>query len=213
MHVLISALSRFSKPTGLCRHAANLAQCLASRDKVSKVTLVLGTWQKVSFQTCFNLNSEKIELVPIDIKNTSLSRNTWFIYGLPEVAKSYHPNIVHLSFPIPFFRSFFSSTVVSTIHDLYPYEFPENFGYFNSLFNRLFLKQCVNQSDGLACVSCQTLERLKFYFPNILLKKHIDVVYNYVKFSTTPQKFPNPWLRLLEAHFGYVLLSIVRTRI
>ena len=36
MHVLIAALHRPVKPTGVCRHAANLARCLAAKPDVSK---------------------------------------------------------------------------------------------------------------------------------------------------------------------------------
>ena len=45
MHILIAALHRPTKPTGVCRHAVNLAQCLADTDEVDKVTLVIGAWQ------------------------------------------------------------------------------------------------------------------------------------------------------------------------
>ncbi|WP_250123798.1 glycosyltransferase family 1 protein [Chroococcidiopsis sp. CCMEE 29] len=190
MHILISALSRFSKPTGLCRHAANLAQCLAISNKASKITLVVGAWQKYYFQTSFKLDLDKITLVSVDIKNNSLSRNVWFAYSLPRLANSLDSDIVHLSFPIPFFRSLFSSPIIVTVHDLYPYDFPANFGFPNALFNRLFLKQCINNSDGIICVSHCTLERLKSHFVNITLRKQTDVIYNYIDFSYTPPKIP-----------------------
>ena len=54
MHILIAALHRPTKPTGVCRHAANLAQCLADTPEVSKVTLIVGTWQKDYFEQFFN---------------------------------------------------------------------------------------------------------------------------------------------------------------
>ena len=88
MHILVSALSRFSNPTGLCRHAANLAQCLAISDKVCKITLVLGAWQEDYFRTSFKLDLEKITLVSIDVSNNSISRNAWFYYSLPRLANN-----------------------------------------------------------------------------------------------------------------------------
>ena len=51
MHILIAALHRPSKPTGVCRHAANLAQCLADTKEVTKVTLIVGAWQRHYFET------------------------------------------------------------------------------------------------------------------------------------------------------------------
>lgn len=190
MHILIAALHRPTKPTGVCRHAVNLAQCLADTDQVDKVTLVIGAWQKEYFTTSFNLSSQKIELVTIGIKNSSVSRNIWYINGLPNLAKQLKSNIVHLSFPLPFIRSFFPCPVVTTIHDLYPYEFPQNFGYPNVLFNQLFLKQCIQNSNGISCVSQQTLKSLQKYFPYVNKRKKTAVVYNYVDFSNLEPKVP-----------------------
>lgn len=208
MHILIPALHRPLKPTGVCRHAVNLAQCLADTDKITKVTLVVGTWQRHYFETSFTLSSEKIKLISVDIKNSSLSRNIWFLSGLPQLAKSVNPDLIHLSFPFPFFRPLFSVPVVATIHDLYPYECPENFGYPNVLFNRWFLKQCVNNSDGISCVSKLTLENVKQYFPAVSRNKKTAVVYNYVDFSNVhPQVSKN--LDIIDTPF---LLSVAQHR-
>ncbi len=190
MHILIAALHRPTKPTGVCRHAANLAECLADTEQVNRVTLVIGVWQKDYFQTSFNLSSKKIKIVYIDIKNSSFSRNAWFMYGLAKLAKQLKSDIIHHSFPLPFIRSLCSCPVVTTIHDLYPYEFPENFGYPNVLFNQLFLKQCIQNSDGLSCVSHQTSESLTKFFPYVDKHKKTAVVYNYVDFSNVEPRVP-----------------------
>ncbi|WP_071189892.1 glycosyltransferase family 1 protein [Trichormus sp. NMC-1] len=181
MHILIAALHRPAKPTGICRYAANLAQCLADTQEVSKVTLIVGAWQKNYFELLFH--SPKIQLISVDIKNSSLARNIWFLFGLPKLVKRLSPDIIHMSFPFPFLRSLFSSPVFSTIHDLYPYEKPEVFGYPNVLFNRVFLNQCIKNSDGLTCVSKSTLNSLNSYFPHLQSCKNLTVIYNYVNFS------------------------------
>lgn len=190
MHILVAALHRPSKPTGVCRHAANLAQCLAETDEVTKVTLIVGEWQKSYFEETFKLFSSKINLISVSINNSSLSRNRWFLFGLPKLADRLQPDIIHLSFPFPFLRQWFKAPVVATIHDLYPYECPENFGYPQVWFNRWFLRQCVDQSDGLSCVSKSTLESLKHYFPSIDSRKKTTVIYNYVDFSQVSPKIP-----------------------
>jgi glycosyltransferase involved in cell wall biosynthesis len=209
MHILISALHRPSKPTGVCRHAANLAQCLADTDKVSKVTLVVGAWQKDYFETSFALSSKKIELVSVDIKNSSLSRNIWFLFGLPKIAKHICSDIVHLSFPLPFIRFLLPCPVVVTLHDLYPYEFPGNFGYPNVLFNQIFLKQCLNNIDGVSCVSQRTFQCLKNYFPSLDKIKKTTVIYNYVDFSNVEPRVPNNIENLINSHF---LLAVAQHR-
>ena len=99
MHILIPALHRPSKPTGVCRHAVNLAQCLADTASVTEITLVIGTWQREYFEKSFDLDSPKIHLVTVHIKNSSLARNQWFMFGLPKLAQQLEPDIIHMSFP------------------------------------------------------------------------------------------------------------------
>ena len=190
MHVLILALHRPTKATGVCRHAANLAQCLDGIDRVDKITLVVGEWQWKYFQQSFGLKSAKVNLTSIEIENSSLNRNRWFLFGLPKLVRQLQPDVVHMSFPFPFIRQWLSAPVVSTIHDMYPYECPENFGYPRVWFNQLFLRQCIHSSDGLICVSKCTLEALNRYFPEVSQHKRTAVIYNIVDFSevrsTTP---------------------------
>lgn len=209
MHILIAVLHRPSKPTGVCRHAANLARCLADLVQVSQVTLVTGAWQKDYFETAFALSSPKIKIVGVDIKNSAISRNLWYLFGLPKLVQQLTPNIVHLAFPVPFLRSRFSCPVVATIHDLYPYQFPENFGYQQVLFNRLFLQQCIGSSDGLICVSKVTLKDLENYFPEVAShRKKTSVIYNFVDFDQAeakqpkdlPKNFDTPYILSVGQH-------------
>ncbi|MEL6385124.1 MAG: glycosyltransferase family 1 protein [Cyanobacteria bacterium J06626_18] len=190
MHVLIPVLHRPVKPTGVCRHAVNLAQCLADSDRVHRITLVIGQWQEDYFERSFTLDSAKIQLLTVDIKGSSLSRNRWFVLGLPKLARQLQPDIIHMSFPFPFIRQWFKAPVVASIHDLYPYEFPENFGYPQVWFNRGFLNQCIHNSDGLTCVSHVTLKSLNHFFPQEKIKQYRDVVYNYVDFSGIELRVP-----------------------
>ena len=190
MHILIPALHRPVRPTGVCRHAANLARALADSNHVCKVTLVIGCWQRDYFERAFDLKSEKITVVPVDIKNSSASRNYWFLQGLPKIARLLNPDLIHLSFPFPFVRKRFNAPIVSTVHDLYPYECPQNFGYPKVLFNQVFLQKCVRSSDGLVCVSKKTQEALKAYFPQAKEQKRIAVIYNVVDFLNIIPEVP-----------------------
>jgi glycosyltransferase involved in cell wall biosynthesis len=207
MHVLIAALHRPIHPTGVCRHAVNLALCLAEQPEITKISLVIGVWQQHYFETAFSLTSEKIKLISVNIKNTSTTRNKWFLWGLPQLANNLAPDIIHLAFPFPFLRAKFQAAIITTIHDLYPYEFPENFGFPQAWFNRLFLKQSINQSDSLACVSNVTADKLKFYFPNLSPQGKIEVIYNYVDFKDLSPKIPQ---QLSEG--SLFLLSVAQHR-
>jgi glycosyltransferase involved in cell wall biosynthesis len=210
MHVLIVVLHRPEKPTGVCRHAANLAKCLAENDKIKQITLVTGTWQKQYFETAFSLNLEKIKILYIDIKNSSSSRNLWFLFGLPKLVKRIQPDLVHLSFPLPFLRSFFPCPVVTTIHDLYPFRFPENFGYKQVVFNRFFLKLNIYGSDALTCVSKTTLNDLKHFYPEVISNnKKAKVIYNFVEFLKSEFNPPQVLQDICDAHF---ILSVAQHR-
>ena len=204
MHILIAALHRPSKPTGICRYAVNLANCLAEDGRVSRISLVIGAWQKEYFQSSFTLSSQKISLVCINVENSSLSRNTWFLFGLPKLAKSLCPDLVHFSFPLPFIRAFFSVPVVSTVHDLYPYEYPSNFGYPQVFFNQLFLSQCIRNSNSLTCVSNLTLEKLNSFFPAVCRQKEVVTIYNHVEFSHICPKPPQS-LDVLPTQSSFIL--------
>jgi len=186
MHILIPILHRPEKPTGVCRHGANLAQCLAERDEVNRVTVIIGDWQTDYFSHSFNLSSPKIKLIDISIQNRSVSRNLWFLKDFPKLTNQLKPDIVHLSFPFPIIRRWFNAPIVTTIHDLYPFECPQNFGYPQVWFNQGFLRQCVSQSDGLSCVSQVTLDSLNSHFPKLHNRKPIRVIYNSVDLSSEP---------------------------
>jgi hypothetical protein len=55
----------------------------------------------------------------------------------------------------------FACPTMVTLHDLYPYEMPMNFGFPKFIFNRMVLQQCLRNTDAIACVSETTLFRLK----------------------------------------------------
>ena len=209
MHILIPVLHRPEKPTGVCRHGVNLAQGLAERDEVSQVTVIIGRWQADYFARSFDLGSPKIKLVEVDIKNSSISRNRWFLTGLPRLANAFEPDVVHLSFPFPVVRRWFRAPVVATIHDLYPYECPQNFGYPQVWVNQWFLRQCLGQSLALSCVSEVTLKALKAYFPALAAQKPLRVIYNSVELAADPPTRPAPRVVNLTGPF---LLGVAQHR-
>lgn len=161
MHILISAVSSARNPSGICRHAANLATSLAEKREISRVTLLLGTWQTSYFQHAFHLRNAKLHVRTGDIRSSPLDRNLWYYRTLPELARKYAADAVHLSFPAPFSRRRFPCPVIVSLHDLYPYDIPGNFGATRFLFNRAFLRLCLKESDAIVCSSDFTRNRLK----------------------------------------------------
>jgi glycosyltransferase involved in cell wall biosynthesis len=74
----------------------------------------------------------------------------------------------------------FSCPTVVTLHDLYPYEIPLNFGLSKFIFNRVILQQCLRNVDVIACVSEVTRVRLGQYAPTSTWQKAVRI-YNCVE--------------------------------
>jgi glycosyltransferase involved in cell wall biosynthesis len=165
MHILIAAVSSARNPSGICRHAANLAKSLAEVREISRVTLLLGPWQISYFQHAFGLRGAKLHVTTVEVRNNSWARNLWYYRTLPRLAQEHAADAVHLSFPVPVSRQRFRQPLLVSLHDLYPYDIPANFGSARVLFNRAFLRQCLNESDAVVCSSDFTRDRLRSVRP------------------------------------------------
>jgi glycosyltransferase involved in cell wall biosynthesis len=203
MHILITALSSSTGPSGICRHAYSLACCAASRKEISEVTLVIGRWQEEYFKHSFRTQGTKVNLVPIDIREDAFTRNHWYIWELPKLVDAQTADILHLSFPVPIRRSAMKCPVVVSLHDLYPYDEPHNFGFPKVFFNRAFLRLCLKQADLVVCVSETTLSRLAKRFPKIGQRKSV-VVHNCVNISSDRLSAPvlegQPFFLMVAQH-------------
>jgi glycosyltransferase involved in cell wall biosynthesis len=142
-------------------------------------------------------------LVSVNIANTSLERNRWFVFGLPEIAKAYRPDIVHFGFPIPVIGSRFSCPVVVTVHDLYPYDYSESFGHLDGFCKRRFFEQCMKRCDAVISVSESTRSALTRRFPRLSSRVPVRVVYNYADFepfAESPAGNQRPFLLTVAQH-------------
>jgi len=147
------------------------------------LVLAVGAWQKEMYQSLLGPDADAIEFVTADITNASLSRNRWFATEVPRLSKKFSPDLVHYSFPAPVLRRMFACPVVVTLHDLYPYDLPANFGFPNYYVNRMILRECIASVDGIACVSNSTKHRLQEIFPGAARRAAVEVTGNYVKIS------------------------------
>jgi glycosyltransferase involved in cell wall biosynthesis len=189
MNLLITAISSATGPSGICRHAYNLVRCADSRGEMTNIILAIGNWQESYFRSSFNLESRRVSIVTINIANNAFARNMWYLRELPKLAEKIAADIVHLSFPVPIRRSVMRCPVVLSLHDLYPYDEPNNFGFPKVFFNRVFLQQCLKEADCIACVSETTNSRLKARFPRLAHRKSV-VVHNCVTIGSVEQVLP-----------------------
>jgi len=192
MKILLPAITSALDPEGVTRHAANLAQCLLLSPQITRVDLVVGPWQCKAMQSMLGPCDERLRLVSVPLRNTSWSRNKWFWRDLPALAKELKSDLIHAAYPMPLRRSAFHCPVVVTLHDLYPYDAPENFGFPKVLLNRAALHQSLSAADAIACVSESTLQRLYLYAPSHVVDRSV-VIQNCVKPGTPAlQSVPFP---------------------
>lgn len=206
MKILVGAASYASNVSGIQRHACNVVRCLLRQPEVSSVHLVIAPWQRKLVQDAGISPDVRLSTHIAEMDPSSLSRNSWHYRKLPELAARLEVDLVHLTYPVPVNAAAFSCPTVVTLHDMYPYEIPKNFGFPKSIFNRLILKQCLRNADVIACVSDATRNRLEQYSSAFVWSKSVRI-YNCVEAQphcATESPLPNwqgePFLLCVAQH-------------
>jgi glycosyltransferase involved in cell wall biosynthesis len=160
MRIVLAAVSATAHLSGVSRHAANLTRCLLTRSEVSAVHLILAPWQRSSFDEAVARHDSRLHVHAAPLGTSMLARNYWYYADLPAIAAQLDADLVHLSYPAPMNRKAFHCPTLVSLHDLYPYDIPANFGFPKVLLHRFVLWQCLRAVDAIACVSDSTLHRL-----------------------------------------------------
>lgn len=161
MKLVLVAVSGNTQLSGVTRHAANLARSLLLHADLEALHLIAGPWEHSVLRDAISLEDPRLHIHSVFLDNTSIARNLWYYYDLPAIADQLHADLVHLSYPAPLNRRRLRRPAIVTVHDLYPWDIPENWGFPKVLFNRIVMKQCMASADALACVSDATLDRLR----------------------------------------------------
>jgi glycosyltransferase involved in cell wall biosynthesis len=177
--ILLAAASFSPEMSGVQRHAFNVVRGLLSHPDVTSVTLAVAPWQRELARNSGLHCGPRLSFHFAAMRNTSLSRLLWFYRDLPTLSRQAEADLVHVAFPAPLNIRAFPCPVVVSLHDLYPYEIPSNFGLAKGHFNRLVLRQCLRSTDAIACVSETTLLRLDHYFP-VNVRRVARRIYNCV---------------------------------
>jgi glycosyltransferase involved in cell wall biosynthesis len=180
MKILIAAASYAAQISGLQRHAFNVVRCLLQLRALSEVHLVVAPWQRAMVEDADFDPDPRLTVHIAEMEPSSLSRNLWYYRELPALAARLRVDLVHLTFPMPVDGPSFECPTVVTLHDLYPYEIPQNFGWPKCIFNRLVLQQCLRNVDAIACVSEITEVLLRRYAPAATWRKTTRI-YNCVE--------------------------------
>lgn len=186
LHIAVAAVGATADLSGVSRHAVNLVRCLLSLTDVGLVTLLIAPWQREAFAAMLP-DTLRLHLQVVAVGRGPLARNLWYFRQLPRLVEALAADILHLTFPAPIRANSFACPTVVTLHDLYPYDIPRNFGFPKVFFNRAILKQCLGNADSIACVSESTLRRLDMWAPVLAVGKG-SVVLNCV--DPGPAKSP-----------------------
>jgi glycosyltransferase involved in cell wall biosynthesis len=160
MRVVVAAVTAPEHLNGVSRHAANLVRGLLTRTEISEVHLLAGAWQRHTYVEAIARHDARLHIHPVEIGRTTVRRNWWYYAELPRVAAQLNADIVHLAHPVPTAGKEFRRPVIVTLHDLYPFDIPENFGLLKSAVNREVVRQCLQSVHAIACVSESTRKQL-----------------------------------------------------
>ncbi len=196
MKILVTAAQFSSSLSGLQRHALNLVRALLRQPEISSVHLAIAPWQRSLVQQADFGCTDRLDIHIAEMGTGPLDRNLWHFHRLPQLAAAIHPDIVHLTYPVPVRASALGCPVVLTLHDLYPFDIPGNFGFPKVIFNRAILRHCLRNADAIVCVSDSTLRRLRDRAPDSWSRAHR--IYNCVEPEMHAE--PDPFLRDWNVH-------------
>jgi len=155
--------------------------------------VIVAPWEYQHMRDAVSRKDSRLHIHSVPLLPGTLSRNLWYFRDLPAIAQQLQADVVHISYPSPIRKDAFHCPTVVTLHDLYPYDIPSNFGFPKVIFNRLILQQCLRAANAIACVSDSTKLRLGIKSPQSLPKA--VTVYNCVEPATSAAKpsFAEPW--------------------
>jgi glycosyltransferase involved in cell wall biosynthesis len=175
MRVLLAAAQFSSQLSGIQRHALMLAKSLFQQSSISQIDLVIAPWQEHLFRSIEQSGATRVRVHVAEMSRGVIGRNVWYYRHLPALARNLRSDIVHLSYPVPLQQDSMGVPVALTLHDLYPYDIPENFGFPKMLFNQAILKQCLRNAHAIACVSETTLSRLEMLTQHFVHRKAVRI--------------------------------------
>ena len=179
MNIVIVVAGLYGHLSGITRHAANLARCLLTRSGVTAIHVIASDRQWSALYAALPHNDARLHLHETSIGDDPFSVNVWYYNQLPAMVRRLKADIVHFAYPAPIHRRALGCPAVVTLHDLYVYDIPSNFGFPKVLFNRFILQQSLRAADRITCVSETTFRRLSLYAPGLAGRKAVTI-YNCV---------------------------------
>jgi glycosyltransferase involved in cell wall biosynthesis len=175
MKVVIAALTAPTNLNGVSRHAANLVRGLLAQPDAPEIHFLAGEWQQRMFGAAIARANSRLHVHWIPLRHSNLSRIRWYYDDLPAVAAQLDADVVHMTCPAPLRARAFGCPAVVSLHDLYPFDIPRNFGSIRSKFTRMLMRDCLMRIDAIACVSAFTRTRVAAWFPPQVCQKSLTI--------------------------------------
>ena len=180
MKILLAAITSSAELSGVQRHAFNVVRCLLAREEVTEIHLAVAPWQQRLVRDSGVAASPRVHVHVVPMKRGILGRNLWFYREFPKLSGKLGVDVAHAAYPVPIRGKAFPCPVVVTLHDLYPFEIPKNFGMLKGWFNRKILSQCLENVDSITCVSDTTAHMLRRFVRKEVWQK-ASRIYNNVE--------------------------------
>jgi glycosyltransferase involved in cell wall biosynthesis len=175
LKLVISALSAPSELNGVSRHAANIVKGLLSWPDVPEIHFLAGAWQKEMYSHAIGRTDLQLRFHWLPVRHRNLDRILWYYHELPKLAARLKADLVHLAYTMPLRGDGFNCPTLVSLHDLYPFDIPSNFGFLKGAVNRQLMQQCLRKVSAIACVSSSTRNRLSHWLGPVLSRKAVTI--------------------------------------
>lgn len=192
MKVVVAALSAPQHLNGVSRHAANVVRGLLTRPEISEVHLLAGAWQQQTYADAIARHDARLHIHPVTSSRATVHRNHWYYSELPRIASQLDADVVHLAYPMPVSARGFPCPTVVSLHDLYAFDIPANFGFLKSILNRQVVRQCLKSVDAIACVSESTRQQLGHWFGSSFADKAVTILNSVESATANCARGPQP---------------------
>jgi glycosyltransferase involved in cell wall biosynthesis len=192
MNVVIAALSAPAQLNGVYRHAANLARGLLCQREIANVHFLVGAWQRGMLPQAGAGSDSRFHTHCISLREGNLSRLAWYAFALPQIAAQLEADVLHLAYPAPLNPRVMRCPTIVTLHDLYPFDFPQNFGRAKGVISRALMRQCLSEASAIACVSSTTRSQLSSWFGPEIVRKSVTILNAVEPLSASSARPPRP---------------------
>jgi glycosyltransferase involved in cell wall biosynthesis len=175
MRLVVCAVSAPSELNGVSRHAANIVRGLTLLPDAPEIHLLAGAWQQEMYSAAIERIDPRLHMHWLPIRRRNFDRILWYYRELPVVAARLEADVVHLTYTMPLRARAFRVPTVVSLHDLYSFDIPQNFGLTKSALNRQIVRQCLHDVNAIACVSSSTRDQLRRWFSSAFDEKAVTI--------------------------------------